>query len=146
MVLVTKPPPKSPLEGEVRPMETPDDFAFLLRAGDEDDGVDRLQDQAARLSRRYTLDGVDCYGVSAFAANEENETWVLATKMHIRRRYYRIKCSDLAELTLLPTFAAPHWTVVFPGPHGPEYQTFLDALGDLRDNPYWRRKFGRRPR
>ncbi|MGH3497449.1 MAG: hypothetical protein ACRDP1_08295 [Nocardioidaceae bacterium] len=143
---MTEPIEKDRLEDVVRPEETPDDLVLLLRAGDEDDSVERLKHQAARLSRRYTLNGADCYGVSAFAATEENESWLLATKMYVRRRYYRIASADVAGLTLLPTFTAPHWTVLFPGPDGPAYQAFLDALGDLRDNPYWNRKVGRRPR
>lgn len=143
---MTEPNDKNRLEDVIRPGEAPDDLVFLLRAGDRDDSIERLRRQANRLSRRYTLEGRDCYGVSAFAATEENEAWVLATKMHIRRRYYRISYVDTAELRLVPTFTAPHWTVSFPSSDGPEYQAFLDAFGELRDNPYWRRKAGRRPR
>jgi hypothetical protein len=65
--------------------------------------------------------------------------------MDIRRGYYRITSAEVAGLRLLPTFTAPHWTVMFPGADGPEYQAFLDALGDLRENPYWKRRVGRRP-
>jgi hypothetical protein len=143
---MTEPIAKLRLEDVLRGTESPDDLVFLLRAGDQDDNLDRLQHQAARLSRRYTLGGVDCYGVSAFAATEESEAWVLATKMDVRRRYYRITSADVAGLRLVPTFTAPHWTVLFSGPDGPEYKAFLDALGDLRDNPYWKRTAGRRPR
>lgn len=130
----------------MRSDETPEDLVLLLRAGDQDDSVERLQQQAARLSRRFTLEGGECYGVSAFAAADENETWVLATRMPIRRRYYRVRYAEIAEWNLLPTFTIPHWTVLFPGSEGPEYQAFLDALGELRDNPGWKRKVGRRPR
>ena len=110
---MTEPIAKLRLEDVLRGTESPDDLVFLLRAGDQDDNLDRLQHQAARLSRRYTLGNVDCYGVSAFAATEESEAWVLATKMDVRRRYYRITSADVAGLRLLPTFTAPHWTVLF---------------------------------
>jgi hypothetical protein len=88
---MTEPIAKLRLEDVIRVAETRDDLVFLLRAGDQDDNVERLQQQAGRLSRRYTLGGVECYGVSAFAATEASEAWVLATKMDIRRRYYRIR-------------------------------------------------------
>lgn len=143
---MTESPEKDALEGALRPDEGPEDLVLLLRAGDEDDDVDLLKRQALRLHRRYTYDGDDCWGISFFAATEENEAWVLATKMDVRRRYYRIRSSDVASLRLLPTFKAPHWTVLFSGPDGPEYQAFIDALGEIRDNPYWKRRPGRRPR
>lgn len=143
---MTEPPAKDALESVLRPDEMSDDLVLLLRAGDGDDNVELLQRQAVRLNRRYTFEGGECYGISVFAATEENEVWVLATKMDVRRRYYRIKPADIVDLRLLPTFNAPHWSVLFSGPDGPDYQAFLDALGELRDNPYWKRRLGRRPR
>jgi hypothetical protein len=144
---VTEPPAKDALEDVLRPNEVPEDLVFLLRAGAEDD-VDLLKRQALRLDRRYSFEGAACFGVSVFAATEENEPWVLATKMDVRRRYYRLRYRDVANLRLrlLPTFNAPHWTVLFNGPDGPEYQAFIDALGEIRDNPYWKRRPGRRTR
>ncbi len=145
---MTEPPEKDALEDVLRPEEAPEDLVFLLRAGAADDDVDLLKRQALRLARRYTFDDDDCFGVSVFAATEENEAWVLATKMDVRRRYYRLPYRDVANLRLrlLPTFNAPHWTVLFNGADGPEYQAFIDALGEIRDNPYWKRRLGRRPR
>ena len=143
---MTEPLGKDALEDVLRPDESPDGLVLLLRAGDEGDDVDLLKRQALRLHRRYTYDGNDCWGISVFAATEENEPWVLATKMGVRRRYYRVRRSDLADWPLLPTFNTPHWTVLFDGPDGPEYQAFLDALGEIRDNPFWKRRPGRRPR
>lgn len=143
---MTGPLGKEALEDLLRPDESPDGLVLLLRAGDEGDDVDLLKRQALRLHRRYTYDGNDCWGISVFAATEENEPWVLATKMGVRRRYYRVRRIDLADRPLLPTFNTPHWTVLFDGPDGPEYQAFLDALGEIKDNPFWKRRPGRRPR
>lgn len=143
---MTEPPEKDALEDALRPGEVPEDLVLLLRAGEEHDDVEVLKRQALRLHRRYLYDGDDCWGISVFAATEENESWVLATKMDVRRRYYRIRSSDIANLRVLPTFKAPHWTVLFSGPDGPEYQAFIDALGAIRDDPYWKRRLGRRPR
>lgn len=143
---MTGPTEKDALEGALRPDELAEDLVLLLRAGDEDDDVDLLKRQALRLHRRYTYARDDCWGISVFAATEDSEPRVLATKMDVRRRYYRIRSTDLPDLRLLPTFKAPHWTVLFNRPDGPEYQTFIDALGEIRDNPYWKRRPGRRPR
>lgn len=117
---------------------------LLLRGGVYEEGLGRLQEQAAQLNRRFCFEGGDCYGISVFAATEETEEWVLARNMDVRRRYYRIQREDVADLLLLPTFRAPHWTVLFSRPDGPEYAYFVDALGELRDNPYYSRKPGRR--
>jgi hypothetical protein len=86
-------------------------------------------------------------GVSVFAATPETEVLILATRMDARRRYCRILYRDTAgRLLVLPTFRRPHWTVMFNGPDGPVYRHFVDAYGELRDNPYWTRRPGRRPR
>lgn len=137
---------KERLDDAVRPDEVADDLVLLLRGGVYEEGAERLQAQAAQLNRRFSFEGGECYGISVFAATEAGEAWVLARNMDVRRRYYRIRYSDVAHLRLLPTFRAPHWTVLFSGPTGPEYAAFVDALGELRENPYYSRKPGRRPR
>jgi hypothetical protein len=82
-----------------------------------------------------------------FAATPETEVLILATRMDARRRYCRLLYRDIAgRLLVLPTVRRPHWTVMFNDPDGPDYQRFVDAYGELRDNPYWTRKSGRRPR
>lgn len=137
---------KKRLESAIRAGEVPDDLVLLLRGGVHDDELRWLRSQAADLNRAYTLRSGPCFGVSVFAATPETESEVLANRMDTRRRYYRINYRDVGErLTLLPTFRAPHWTVMFDGPDGPLYQLFVDHYGELRDNPYWTRKPGRRP-
>lgn len=143
---VTDPPDKDALEDVVRSDESTDDLVLLLRGGDDGDDVDLIRRQAARLNRRFTYEGGPCFGVSVFAAIPESERWVLATRMAVRRRYYRVRAAELVGLRLLPTFNAPHWTVLFRDSDGPDYEEFVDALGELRDNPYWKRRTGRRHR
>jgi len=130
-------------EEVIRPGEVAADLVLLLRGGVHDDGILRLQEQAGDMNRRFSLEGGDCYGISTFAATEESEAWILARNMAVRRRYYRIRYEDVADLRVLPTFRAPHWTVLFDGSEGPDYRKFMDALGDLRDNPHWRQRPGR---
>lgn len=133
-----------PLEGVLRHEESAD-LVLLLRGGVHEEGLERLQEQAAELNRRFSFEGGDCYGISVFAASEESEAWVLARNMRVRRRYYRVRYEDIAHLRVVPTFRSPHWTVLFNGPDGPDYKMFLDALGELRENPYWMQRPGRRP-
>lgn len=134
------------LEDFLRPGESATDLVLLLRGGVHDDGIERLREQAAELNRRFCFEEGDCYGISAFAATEESEAWTLARNMRVRRRYYRIRYGDIDGIDgirALPTFRAPHWTVLFSGAGGPDYGRFMDALGDLRDNPYWKQRPGR---
>jgi len=143
---VSEPPlEREPLEGVLRPEECADELVLLLRGGVHEEGIVRLQEQAAERNRRFSFAGGDCYGISVFAASEESEAWVLARSMRVRRRYYRVRYEDIADLRVLPTFRSPHWTVLFDGPDGSDYQMFLDALGELRENPYWKQRPGRRP-
>lgn len=69
------------LEDVIRPDEVAGDLVLLLRGGVHADGIDRLRDQASELNRRFSLEGGDCYGISAFAATEESEAWILARNM-----------------------------------------------------------------
>jgi hypothetical protein len=138
---------KERLEDFLRPDEAAEDLVLLLRGGVDENDVARLQRQARDLDRRFSWRGGSCYGVSVFAATPESEGLVLATRMDVRRRYYRIAYRDIAgRLLVLPTFRRPHWTVMFDAAEGPDYHVFVDAYGELRDNPYWTRKHGRRPR
>jgi hypothetical protein len=138
---------KERLEDVLRPDEVADDLMLLLRGGVHEADVARLQRQARDLDRRFSWRGGPCYGISVFAATPKTEGLILATRMDARRRYCRILYRDIAgRLLVLPTFRRPHWTVMFNGPDGPDYQHFVDAYGELRDNPYWTRKPGRRTR
>lgn len=137
---------KERLEDVLRPGEGADDLVLLLRGGVYDEDISRLQDQAAQLDRRFSFRDGACFGVSVFAATPDTEADVLAGNMDVRRRYYRIEYPHISELLVLPTFRNPHWTVMFGGPDGPDYAYFVDAWGELRDNPYYSRTSGRRPR
>lgn len=141
---MNEPQARKRLESVLRPDEAADDLVLLLRGGVHREDTERLKAQAAELNRRFSFRGADCYGISVFAATSESEAWVLAKHMDVRRRYYRVRYADVVLLEIVPTFATPHWTVMFSGPAGPDYQYFVDALGDLRENPYWSRKPGRR--
>jgi hypothetical protein len=67
---------------------------------------------------------------------------VLESKLRTYPKYRRVSAAALAEIAvLLPTFQAPHWTVLFQPPGGarrPEEELLndvLDILGPVLDNP-----------
>jgi hypothetical protein len=67
---------------------------------------------------------------------------VLESKLRTYPKYRRVGRAELAEIAvLLPTFQAPHWTVLFQPPGGarrPEEELLsdlLDILGPALDNP-----------
>lgn len=87
-----------------------------------------LRSHARRLHRLYALDGQPTFGVSVFVALDESgrtsERSILSVRLNSYPTIYRttVQVLDDAGFSLLPTFAAPHYTVVLPG---------LDAVGDL---------------
>ncbi len=139
---------KRALETAVRVGDRPESVLFLLRGGVYADEVRHLQRQAADFDRLYTWRAGSCFGISVFAVTGETEAAVLESRMGIRRHYRRIRYRDIeGSLTVVPTFRAPHWTVMFDGPHSSQYEFFVDCYGELRENPYWSRQpLGRRPR
>lgn len=99
--------------------------------------------QAARLEARYSFAGRSARGISLFAARGDLDArLVLGTKLRTYPKYRRVSGAALAEIALLlPTFQAPHWTVLFQPPDGTEcaerglLADLLDILGPVLDNP-----------
>jgi hypothetical protein len=81
--------------------------------------------------------------MSLFAASSAaDELAVLESKLRTYPKYRRVPGVVLAEVAvLLPTFQAPHWTLLFRPPGGarqPEEELLndvLDILGPVLDNP-----------
>jgi hypothetical protein len=99
--------------------------------------------QAALFETRYTYGGQRARGISLFAASSAvDELAVLESKLRTYPKYRRVRGTELAKIAvLLPTFQAPHWTVLFRPPGGarrPEEELLndlLDILGPVLDNP-----------
>ena len=85
------------LEDVIRPGEVAEDLVLLLPGGVHAEGINRLRDQASEMNRRFSFEGGDCYGISAFAATEESESWILARNMAVRRRYYLVRYEGLSR-------------------------------------------------
>jgi hypothetical protein len=129
------------LEDVLRAGESSDDLVMLLRGGEDPSA--KLLRQAALFETRYTYGGQRARGISLFAASSDvDELAVLESKLRTYPKYRRVRGTELAKIAvLLPTFQAPHWTVLFRPPGGarrPEEELLndlLDILGPVLDNP-----------
>jgi hypothetical protein len=129
------------LEDVLRAGESFDDLVLLLRGGE--DTSTKLLRQAALFETRYTYGGQRARGISLFAASSAvDELAVLESKLRTYPKYRRVRGAEPAEIAvLLPTFQAPHWTLVFQPPGGarrPEEELLsdlLDILGPVLNNP-----------
>jgi hypothetical protein len=140
-----------PLEDELRKGEATGDLILLLRGG-EDTRAKFLR-QADLLEEVFTYGGEPARGVSLFAAlGDLDARLVLGAKLANYRRYYRLDGPTVAALALLlPTFRAPHWTLLFQTPPGGQRQSedeildrLLDILGPALDNPKYEPRHGHR--
>lgn len=128
------------LEDVLRAGESSDDLVLLLRGGEDTSAKLR---QAALFEARYTYGGQGARGMSLFAASSAvDELAVLESKLRTYPKYRRVAGAALAEIAvLLPTFQAPHWTVLFRPPGGARQSEeellndLLDILGPVLDNP-----------
>lgn len=129
------------LENAIRPGESVDGLVWLLRGGVDTNA--KLLRQAALLEGRFTFDGRPARGFSLFAAyGDLDARLLLGTRLRSYPKYRRVSGPDLTALVqLLPTFQAPHWTVLLRRPgkvHRPEETSItelLDTLGPALNNP-----------
>jgi hypothetical protein len=129
------------LEDVLRAGESSSDLVLLLRGGEDTSA--KLSRQAALIETRYMYGGQRARGISLFAASSAvGELAVLESKLRTYSKYRRVLGVELAEIAvLLPTFQAPHWTLLFQPPGGarrPEEELLsdlLDILGPVLDNP-----------
>lgn len=126
------------LRHRVRDELPPRSASVVLRGGP--DTLSLLRSHARRLNRLYVLDGAPVFGVSVFVASGDigptSERTILSKKLHSYPTIYRATVGRLidAGLDLLPTFAAPHFTVVIPSLDAVD--ALAAAFGDLVRNPY----------
>lgn len=116
----------------------PRNASVVLRGGP--DTVSLLRSHARRLNRLYTFDGAPVFGVSVFVAcgdiGPTSERTILSKKLHNYPTIYRTTVGELVDagLDVLPTFAAPHYTVLIPSLDA--VAELAAAFGKLVRNPY----------
>jgi hypothetical protein len=96
----------------------PPEASVVIRGGP--DTLSLIRSHACRFHRLYELDGEPIWGISVFVAVDDigpgSERGILAGKLRSYPSIYRCTVHSLTDvgLTLLPTFARPHYTVVMP--------------------------------
>ncbi len=92
------------------------------------------------MNRLYVLDSAEVFGVSVFVVRDEigpaSERSILSSKLRNYATVYRTNVSTLndAGFVLLPTFIAPHYTVLMSSLEAAD--DLAAAFGNLVVNPY----------
>lgn len=132
---------REPIERHVRPGESsPADTHLLLRGSPMT--AAKFAEHAARTARAYTLGGDPCFGISVeLAVDAEDVARLLrGRRLSTRRRVARIRveASRAAGFVLLPTFTAPHYTVVVDLAATATVEVLASlAARDVIENPYY---------
>jgi hypothetical protein len=132
---------REPIEGYVRPGETPPAGTHLLLRGSPLTVV-KFAEHAARTARAYTYRGEACVGISVELSTSAGETALLlqGRRLSTRRNVARIPVDDAWAIgcVLLPTFASPHYTVVLDlTPSATVEALAALAAQDVIENPYY---------
>jgi hypothetical protein len=106
--------------------------------------VDGLSRNADATRRRYSLDGEPLIAISAEVTMPgwDVESILSGSRLRTRRSYASTLAHDVTEagFRLLPSFAAPHYSVVLGNYTDREAQRLISVLGDVRLNPYHARR------
>jgi hypothetical protein len=126
------------LRAFVRDELPPGDAAVVIRGGPDTPSL--LRSHARRVNRLFVLDGADVYGISVFVASSDigvaSERQILRGKLSTYESIYRTTVGELiaAGFGLLPTFQAPHYTVLVADLD--TVDELAAALGPMLTNPY----------
>lgn len=132
-----------PIEGHLRPGEQLDLEAHLVVRGWPVD-IDGILRNADRTRARYSWAGEPFVAISAEVTipGWDVESILRGSRLRSRRTYAIVGVGELLEagFTLLPTFNAPHYSVVLPS-YTPAYAARLvEVLGEVKPNPYHERR------
>lgn len=109
-----------PIENHLRTGEGAPAETYLLLRGPPLT-VEKFADHAARTARAYTYQGEPCFGISVEQSSGPADTARLlrGRRLSTRHRVGRIRLEGArsAGFVLLPTFGAPHYTVVIGHAH-----------------------------
>ena len=126
-----------PIEGHVRAGEVLDPEAHLVIRG-WPLTVDGILRNAEATQRRYSKGGVPFVAVSAEVtiAGWDLDTILSGPRLKTRRSYAAVPVGCIVEtgFGLLPTFGAPHYSVVLPSYTGEAAQHLV--LGEVMVNPH----------
>lgn len=129
-----------PIDTHLREGETIDAAADLVVRGWPLD-VEGLLHNADATRSRFSWRGEPLVAISAEVSISGwgLDAILAGPRLRTRSRYARARVSDLlaADFNLLPTFAAPHYSVLLPSYDESSAQRLLDLLGEMRRNPFY---------
>ncbi len=106
--------------------------------------IDGVLRSADATRRRYSLAGKPLVAISAevTVTGWNVDTILSGPRLRVRRSYAAALVGSLADVgfKLLPTFQAPHCSVVLPAYTVEVAQCLLDVLGEVRGNPHYVRR------
>lgn len=106
--------------------------------------VEGLLRNADATRRRYSLDGEPLVAISAEVTMPgwDVESILSGTRLRTRRSYASTLAYEVVEegFRLLPSFLAPHYSIVLGNYTEGEAQRLISVLGEVRPNPYHVRK------
>lgn len=128
-----------PIEPHLRPAEVLDPAAALVIRG-WPLTVEGLLRNADATRRRYSMDGEPLVAISAEVTMPgwDVESILSGSRLRTRRSYASTFAYDVIEegFRLLPSFSAPHYSIVLANYTEQEAQRLIAVLGDIRPNPY----------
>jgi hypothetical protein len=129
----------TPIEGHVRAGEVLDPEAALVIRG-WPLTVDGLLRNADATRRRYSRAGRRFVAVSADVtmAGWDLDAILSGPRLRTRRSYAAVPIARVVEagFRLLPTFGAPHYSVVLPSYTEVAAQRLLEVMGEVKVNPH----------
>ena len=132
-----------PIEPHLRSAEVLDPAAALVIRG-WPLNVEGLLRNSAATRRRYSLDGEPLVAISAEVTMPgwNVESILSGSRLRTRRSYASTLARKVtaAGFRLLPSFSAPHYSIVLDIYTGDEAQRLIAVLGDVRPNPYHMRR------
>ncbi len=134
---------REPIELHLRSGEVLDPGAALVLRG-WPLTVDGLLRNADATSRRYSIGDAPLVAISAEVTipGWDVESILSGVRLRTRRSYASAPTLRVIEsgFALLPTFAAPHYSIVLDAYTERVAQRLIDVLGDVRPNPYYLRR------
>lgn len=132
-----------PIEDLLRPGEELDGDAHLVMRGWPVD-VPGILRNADNTRRRYSPAGEPFVAISAEVTipGWDVESILQGSRLRSRRNYAIAPVREIvaAGFGLMPTFTAPHYSVVLPSYAEADAARLVEAFGDMKPNPHFERR------
>lgn len=134
-------PDLDPIEPFLRNEEPPDDTIVVVRAGPI--AAAKIVEHAVREAREHSYKGQPMHSVSvSLTVGEWSIDELLAGPLASRSTYAQSTVLRVrqAGLTLLPTYASPHYDIVLESARYDDAERLLSLFSEPKTNPHKRRR------